>query len=319
MTPQTIDQLKDTAGMFLFLLVELSILFLLISYLVGVLQMYVPPEKIKNILSSKHGKGYVVAALLGAITPFCSCSTIPFLKGLLKAEAGFGPMMVFLFASPLLNPIVIALFIATFGLQIALLYFSLAMGVSIIAGYSLEKLNYQRFIIPLTKSSNPNISVEAEGCSNAGDIEDSCSSNVPHTAIINKWRVIWDEVWKDFKTAFPYLLIGVSLGAIIHGFIPTDFITTYASEDNPLAIPFAAIVGIPLYLRAIALIPLSAALVAKGMGIGAVMAFIIGSAGASIPEVILLRSMFKTEMIIAFLAVVLGMAVLSGFIFNLLF
>ena len=331
MTPETIVLLKETAGMFTFLLIELTGLFLLISYFVGVLQMYVPPEKIRSILSSKHGKGYFVAALLGAITPFCSCSTIPFLKGLLRAKAGFGPMMVFLFASPLLNPIVIALFIATFGLQIALLYFSLAMGVSVIAGYVLEKLKFEKYIIPFTTKASKNTNATEEEASCCATIETStdccsteteavsencCSTSTPSK---NKWREIWDEVWIDFKTAFPYLLIGVTLGAIIHGFVPTDFITKYASEDNPLAIPFAAIVGIPLYLRAIALIPLSAAFVAKGMGIGAVMAFIIGSAGASIPEVILLRSMFKTEMILAFLGVVLGMAVLSGFIFNFLF
>ena len=348
MTPETIILLKETAGMFAFLLVELTGLFLLISYFVGVLQMYVPPEKIRSILSSKHGKGYFVAALLGAITPFCSCSTIPFLKGLLRAKAGFGPMMVFLFASPLLNPIVIALFIATFGLQIALLYFSLAMGVSVIAGYVLEKLKFDKYIIPFTSNTSKNTNTaedEASCCAttetttdccsteteainscSSSDTSSSCSTKAVSenccstpTPSKNKWREIWDEVWIDFKTAFPYLLIGVTLGAIIHGFVPTDFITKYASEDNPLAIPFAAVVGIPLYLRAIALIPLSAAFVAKGMGIGAVMAFIIGSAGASIPEVILLRSMFKTEMILAFLAVVLGMAVLSGFIFNFLF
>ncbi len=320
MNPDTIIQIKETAGFFAFLLVELTLLFLLISYLVGVLQMYVPPEKIRSILSSKNGRGYIVAGFLGAITPFCSCSTIPFLKGLLRAKAGFGPMMVFLFASPLLNPIVIALFVATFGWQIALLYFSLAMGVSVVAGYTLEKLNFERFIIPLAGvKSSCSADDSSTSCGTTPNEESTscCDTNEP--AKVNKWREIWDEVWTDFKQAFPYLLIGVSLGSLIHGFVPTDFITKYASEDNPLAIPFAAVVGIPLYLRAIALIPLSAAFVAKGMGIGAVMAFIIGSAGASIPEVILLRSLFKTQMIIAFLVVVLGMAILSGFIFNFLF
>ena len=340
MTPDTIDTIKATAGMFAFLLIELSALFLLISYLVGVLQMFIPPEKIRRILSAKHGKGYVIAAFMGAITPFCSCSTIPFLKGLLRAKAGFGPMMVFLFCSPLLNPIVITLFIATFGLKVALLYFSLAMSVSIMAAYMLEKLNFERFIIiPLVKTATPlkdsalNEQETLNCCSNTDTIQLNPSSDTSDTSCLNnleegcgsspqlnnKWKNIWVDVWLDFKQAFPYLLIGVTLGAIIHGFVPTDFITHYAHKDNPLAIPFAAVIGIPLYLRAIALIPLSAAFVAKGMGIGAVMAFIIGSAGASIPEVILLRSMFKTPIILSFLGVVLGMAILAGFIFNALF
>jgi uncharacterized membrane protein YraQ (UPF0718 family) len=305
MTPETLAMLKDTFEMFVFLATELTILFLAISYLVGVLQLYIPPEKIKSILSSKHGKGYIIAAVLGSITPFCSCSTIPFLKGLLRAKAGFGPMMVFLFASPLLNPIVIALFIATFGLKVALLYFSIAMGVSISAGYILEKMGFDRYIKPLEE--------EVSACC---DTTSSCCSTPKP---VSKWRKVWDVAWADFKTALPYLFIGVSLGAIIHGFVPTELITQYASKDNKLAIPFAAVVGIPLYVRAVTMIPLSAAFVAKGMGIGAVMAFIIGSAGASLPEVILLKSMFKNPMIIAFLLVVLGMAVFSGFVFSALF
>ncbi|MBB1381853.1 permease, partial [Shewanella sp. SR41-2] len=120
----TQQMLIETLNMFAFLAVELTVLFLVISYFVGILQEYIPPSKIRTILSGKNGKGYIVAGLLGAITPFCSCSTIPFLKGLLRANAGFGPMMVFLFASPLLNPIIIGLFAVTFGLKVTAFYFS---------------------------------------------------------------------------------------------------------------------------------------------------------------------------------------------------
>lgn len=116
MSNEMLTMLKDALDMFAFLAVELIILFLAISYIVGILQEFLTPEKIQSILSSRNGKGYVVAALLGAITPFCSCSTIPFLKGLLRARAGFGPMMVFLFGSPLLNPVIIGLFVITFRL-----------------------------------------------------------------------------------------------------------------------------------------------------------------------------------------------------------
>jgi len=299
MSAITQQSLQDVLYMFTYLLLELTMLFIAISYLVGVLQLYIPPEKIRNVLSSKHGKGYVIAAFMGAITPFCSCSTIPFLKGLIRANAGFGPMMVFLFSSPLLNPILIVLFAVTFGFKIAAIYFAMSMGISIMAGMALEKLGFEKYIIV------PEEVAEKSSCS---------SSATP-----NKWRQLWVEVWADFKQAFPYLFIGVSLGAIIHGFVPTDFIANYAGSDNPLAIPFAAVIGIPLYTRAIVMIPLAAAFVAKGMGIGAVMAFVIGSAGASIPELILLRSLFKTQMIIAFILVVLSMAITTGFVFSYLF
>lgn len=138
--------IEDTLNMFVFLAVELTLLFLAISYLVGVLQHFIPPAKIQSILSTKKGKGYLVAGFLGAITPFCSCSTIPFLKGLLRANAGFGTMMVFLFASPLLNPVIIGLFVVTFGLNVTLFYFTIALGMSILAGVVLEALGFEKYV-----------------------------------------------------------------------------------------------------------------------------------------------------------------------------
>ena len=299
------SMLKDSLNMFVFLAVELTLLFLAISYLVGVLQHYIPPSKIQNILSTKKGKGYLVAGFLGAITPFCSCSTIPFLKGLLRANAGFGTMMVFLFASPLLNPIIIGLFTVTFGVQVAAFYFVIAMGVSVIAGYSLEKLGFEKYVKE-TAYEQP----VANGC------KASCADS---TKKVNQWKAIWDSSWSDFKKVLPYLIGGIALGSMIYGFMPTDLVAKFANDNNPFAIPVAAVIGIPLYIRAEAVIPLSAALAAKGMGLGAVMALIIGSAGASLTEVILLKSIFKNKMIIAFLAVILSMAVAAGFLYRLIF
>ncbi len=300
-----INMVKETLNMFAFLAVELTLLFLLISYLVGVLQEYIPPAKIQSILSGKKGKGYIVAGFLGAITPFCSCSTIPFLKGLLRARAGFGTMMVFLFASPLLNPIIIGLFAVTFGVQVTVFYFGMAMGVSVIAGYALEKLGFEKYVKP-----EAYLAPQSSGCGA------TCGgSKVP----VNKWRKIWDTTWVDFKKVLPYLMGGIALGSMIYGFMPTELVASIANENNPFAIPVAAVIGIPLYIRAEAVIPLSAALAAKGMGLGAVMALIIGSAGASLTEVILLKSIFKNEMIVAFLTVILTMAVSAGFLYSVLF
>ena len=299
------EMVIDSLSMFAFLAVELTVLFLAISYAVGVLQTYIPPARIENILSSQNGKGYVLAALLGAITPFCSCSTIPFLKGLLRARAGFGTMMVFLFASPLLNPIIIGLFFVTFGAQVTLFYFLTAMGVSVVAGYLLEKFGYEQYVRAEAYAAPEEAGCNV-GCYSVPDLE-------------SKWRRIWRSTWRDFTKVLPYLLGGIALGSLIYGFMPTDFVASVASDTNPLAIPVAAIIGIPLYIRAEAVIPLSAALAAKGMGLGAVMALIIGSAGASLTEVILLKSIFRNRMIMAFLAVILGMAVLSGYLYSIIF
>lgn len=295
----------DTLNMFAFLAVELTILFLFISYIVGVLQEYIPPSKIQSILSSKNGKGYIIAGFLGAITPFCSCSTIPFLKGLLRAKAGFGTMMVFLFASPLLNPIIIGLFAVTFGVKVTVFYFTIAMGVSIAAGYLLEKLGFEKYIKP-----EAYITPENKACAS------SCGSN---DKPVSKWTRIWHSTWADFKKVLPYLIGGIALGSMIYGFMPTEFVANVASESNPFAVPIAAVIGIPLYIRAEAVIPLSAALAAKGMGLGAVMTLIIGSAGASLTEVVLLKSLFKNPMIIAFLTVILSMAIGAGYLYSYLF
>ncbi|QIZ77140.1 permease [Ferrimonas lipolytica] len=297
--------LQQTAEMFLFLATELTLLFLIISYGVGVLQEYIPPAKIQSILGAKKGKGYVMAALLGAITPFCSCSTIPFLKGLLRAKAGFGTMMVFLFASPLLNPIIIGLFLVTFGWQVTLFYFAVAMGVSLFAGIILERLGFERFIKPEA--------LEAAKPSCCGS---SCGGN---SKPISKWVKIWRATWKDFKTVLPYLAAGVALGSLIYGFLPAEWVASVASKDNPFAVPVSAVIGIPLYIRAEAVIPLSAALAAKGMSLGAVMALIIGSAGASLTEVILLKSIFKNQLVAAFLVVIIAMAISAGYLYGWLF
>ncbi|MGR5237125.1 permease [Vibrio alfacsensis] len=376
MNPEIMVMAKEALDMFAFLAAELIILFLAISYIVGVLQDFLTPEKIQSILSSKKGKGYFIAALLGSITPFCSCSTIPFLKGLLRARAGFGPMMVFLFASPLLNPVIIGLFVVTFGWKVAVFYFSIAMTVSVVAGYVLEKLGFERYVKPeayeaagssscgtscgdssskkseekpATNSGTspcctPAPVVEKISCyasapvaeepSCCGDstpktepkVEVSCcSADGSATAKVveekepSRWVRIWHSTWKDFKQVFPYLMMGIAIGSFIYGFIPTDLIVEYAGEAKWYAIPVAAVIGIPLYIRAEAVIPLSAALVQKGMALGSVMALIIGSAGASLTEVILLKSIFKNQMIAAFLFVILSMAISAGYLYTFIF
>jgi len=303
--------LEEALGMFAYLAVELTLLYLIISYLVGVLQVYITPEKVQRTLSSKNGRGYFIAALLGAVTPFCSCSTIPFLRGLLRARAGFGPLMVFLFSSPLLNPVIIGLMVVTFGLDVAVFYFSIAMIVSVTAGFMLEKLGFERYV---REEAYVEPSTDC-GANKAND-------NAPEPTITeqpNRWLVIWRSTWKDFKQTLPYLLMGITIGSLIYGFVPTELIVEYAGENKWYAIPVAAVIGIPLYIRASAVIPLSAGLVQKGMALGSVMALIIGSAGASLTEVILLRSIFRIQMIAAFLVVVLGMAMTAGYLYSLFF
>ncbi|MCG7561376.1 MULTISPECIES: permease [Pseudoalteromonas] len=327
MSPEMQVMLKEAADMFVFLALELTVLFLVVSYLVGVLQEYITPEKVRENLSARKGKGYMIAALLGAITPFCSCSTIPFLKGLLQARAGFGPVTVFLFSSPLLNPIVIGLLIVTFGLDVAVFYFSVALITSVVSGYLLERLGFERYV----RDEAYQAAVSQSACK-AGQTSKETPLNPESSQcggkknpdrdikqVENRWLRIWRTTWKDFLATLPYLLLGITIGSFIYGFVPTELIVDYAGENKWYAIPLAAVIGIPLYIRASAVIPLSAGLVQKGMALGSVMALIIGSAGASLTEVILLKSIFKTQMILAFLGVVLGMAMTAGYLYTLIF
>ncbi len=327
---QYLPMIKDAFNMFLFLGAELSILFLLISAIVNFIQQYIPEKKIQEVLSETKPRSYFFAAILGGVTPFCSCSTIPMLKGLLKAKAGFGPILTFLFTSPLLNPIIVALCFATFGAKVTFVYIFVALIVSIVASIILSKLGFARYII-----SQSSFAAQKSCCSTAtAPMQVSAWSSVANSAVSNnsssccdsskkiendnslkvKIKKAFKEAWKQFLEVLPYLLVGIILGALIYGFVPSDLIVKYTSDNSIWAVPISAVIGIPLYVRVEALIPLSAALIEKGMGLGSVLALIIGGGGASITEVILLKSMFKTPMIVAFLVVVLGMAILAGYL-----
>jgi len=307
-------QLQDALGMFVFLAVELSALFIGISLLVGALQRHIPPSTVEALLSSSRRRGYFLAAGLGAITPFCSCSTIPMLKGLIKARAGFGPMMVFLFASPLLNPIIVVLLVATFGLTLTTIYVGAALVVSLGSGWLLQALGFERYIRREAKGEIVECGGSANTC-NTGPVVSRCDSNQTTDSAPgkNKYGGLWQDAWSDFKGVLPYMLTGIAIGSVIYGFMPTDLLEQYAGPSNSFAIPVAAFIGVPLYIRAEAVIPLAAALMAKGVGAGTVLALIIGSAGASLTELILLRSLFTLKLLAAFVAVIFAMAMIAGY------
>lgn len=347
-----LTMLTDASRMFVFLAVELSALFLVISAAVSLIRQKIPDAKIQAMLGARKGRGYLISAILGALTPFCSCSTIPMLRGLLSAKAGFGPTLTFLFVSPLLNPIIVGLMWATFGWKVTVLYAVIAASVSVLASMLLDMLGFERHVIDAKETKQGSsgtacgtttseaASVSATPCSSSKAIKSatplkaqaSCCTAQPEAAptiscctdgtvaltrapvIPTAFAKARADAWQQFKEVLPYLLLGVLVGSFIYGFIPAEWIAAHAGADNPLAIPFSAVVGIPLYIRAEAVIPLASVLLDKGMGMGAVMALIIGSAGASLTEVILLKSMFRTPMVVAFLTVILGMAILMGYL-----
>lgn len=297
-----------TGTTFLELITELSFLFIAISFIVAILNQKIPKEKIQKILSANKG-GYFIAAGLGAITPFCSCSTIPMLLGLLKARASFGPIMTFLFTSPLLNPIIIVLFIPVLGIKITIIYALLALTSSVIAGMLLQFFNFEKFVYPHL--------IQANTCGGG-----KCSTKAkPNNKILTQ-KELYKNAWQDsiglFKSIFPYIFVAMIIGAFVVGFVPNNFFAEMAGSDNPLAVPTAAIIGIPLYVRVTSLIPLVGAFVAKGVSVGAIIALIIGSGGASLPELILLKKLFMWQLLCAFLCVVFFIAITAGYMLNMI-
>ncbi len=280
---------------FFSLALELTVLFVGISFLINVLQGYIPYEKMEKMMERSHP---IVSALItlvfAFVTPFCSCSTIPVVVNLLNKKVRFGTVMIFLFASPVLDPTILTLMTATLGWKVAMVYTLLTSLLSVAIGFTLEKLGFENQVknVIMTGFKDPNKNLD--------------------------WKGALLETFQLMKTVYPFLLIGALVGALIHGFVPTDWITTYMGTDDWWLVPIAAIIGIPLYIRLSTMIPISQVMILKGMALGPVMALMISSAGASLPEISLLNSIFRKKLVAAFIASVMVMSTLSGFLFYLI-
>ncbi|MFD2044470.1 permease [Ornithinibacillus salinisoli] len=284
----------ETVKSFLFIAVELTILFFVITFLISALQAYIPYKKIEHYLSEKNTWVGVIAALLFAfITPFCSCSTIPVVVNMLRKNMPFAIVMIFLFASPVLDPTILTLMGVILGWKVTIIYTIVTATFSVIIGFSLTKLGFSRYVKSVMMT---------------GYEEETKSFH---------WKGAWDETLTLMKGVYPYLIIGAAIGAVIHGMVPTAWVSEWLGQESWWIVPIAAVVGIPLYIRLSSMIPISQVFILKGMALGPVMAMMISSAGASLPEVILLKSIFKKQLVIAFVLSVITMATLSGFIFYL--
>ena len=295
------NTLAKTVEYFLFITAELTVLFIGISAIVAMVLMYVPQEKLKSWLSKRGLFGNTLGAVFGALTPFCACSTIPVTLGLLNAGAPFGPVMSFVIASPLLNPIILSMVAALMGLKACLLYFGVTFFGSVFFGFVLEKTGGAKFV--------KNIKAKQSCCCGK-------ENKIP-SSFWEKVKAAFKSAWQDFRAVFIYLLIGVGIGAGIYGYMPQDFVAKIAGPQNPFAIPVAATIGIPLYIRAETAIPIGLALAQKGMSMGAVIALIIGGAGMAIPEMVMLASIFKKPLVASIVAVIWATAVIGGYVFNL--
>lgn len=300
------NTLLDTLWYFCYITVELVVLFIVITAIVEIILMYIPQEKISKKIEKSGFFGNVIAAGFGALTPFCACSTLPMTVGFLNAGVPFGATMSFLIASPLLNPIIIAMLGALVGIKAMLIYVAIAFLCAVFFGWGLQKVDAQKYV--------KNVRLKKQPCCSAGEkpIE---AKKLPWS---QKIAIALRAGWDTLRPIFWYLIIGVALGAVIYGYMPSDWVLKIAGPDNPFAVPVAAIIGVPLYIRAVTAIPIGVALMGKGMSIGAVISLVIGGAGMAIPEMSMLASIFKKKLVAMIVAVIFLTAVISGYLFNVL-
>ncbi len=285
----------DIFESFLFIALELTLLFIGISFFINLIQGIIPYERLEQLMEKSHPLISAFVALLFAfITPFCSCSTIPVVVNLLNKKVRFGIVMIFLFASPVLDPTILTLMTAMLGMKVAISYTVITASLSVLIALLLERLGFDSQVKQVMMKGYQS-----------------------NTKRFN-FKAALSETLLLMKTVYPFLIIGAAIGAIIHGAVPTDWITTYMGGDTWWLVPVAAIIGIPLYIRLSTMIPISQIMVAKGMALGPVMALMISSAGASLPELTLLNSIFKKKLVVAFVASVFTMSTISGFLFYIL-
>ena len=283
-------------------LVKITLLLVGIIFVVTVLRSFISLEHTRALLGGRReGVGNVMAASLGVVTPFCSCSAVPAFIGFVSAGIPIGVTMSFLIASPLVNEIAIGLLWGMFGIGPTLLYVAAGLLIAIVAGWVLGRMHAERWVEPFVFETKLR-----------GEVVDDTT------------QFTWDdriamgreEVATILRKIWPYLLVGIGLGAVIHGWVPTDFFTTYANADNPLGVVVAVAIGVPLYSNAAGVMPLVQSLYGAGLPMGTLLAFMMSVVALSLPEMILLRRVLKPQLIAAFITVVATGIVIVGYTFN---
>ena len=298
--PKTL--LAGAVNFFIFDVAKIFILLSVIIFAVSMIRSYLPPEKIRAILSRKNKYvGNLLASLLGIITPFCSCSAIPLFLGFVQAGVPLGTTFSFLVASPMINEVALVLLLGLFGWKIALIYILSGLIIAILSGIVIGRLKIENLVEPFV-------------------YQNSINGNVDLPSMSRKERIIYakDYTLDILKKVWPYVLIGIGVGAWIHGYVPADFLARYAGSDKWYAVPLAVLVGIPLYSNAAGIIPLVSALTEKGVAMGTTLAFMMSVTALSLPEFMILKKVMKTKLILIFAGIV-GIGIMfTGLMFNLI-
>lgn len=286
---------------FIYDTIKIFILLLAISFVVGIIKSFFTPEKTRAFLTGKHtGIGNTLAAMLGIVTPFCSCSACPLFIGFVEAGVPLGITFSYLIAAPMINEVAIILLWGLFGIKVTALYIFSGLIIAILGGMAIGALKLERFVEPFVYETK---------------IKACCASNEE-----KNWNERIQEAkesaWTIFTKTWPFVVAGIGIGAFIHGYVPTGLLVKYAGISNPFAVPMAVLLGIPLYANVAGVLPITEVLVKQGLPIGTVLAFTMAVTAISLPEIMILRRVLKMQLLAMFIVILAVAITFTGYLFN---
>lgn len=298
------DRLGEAAHFFFYDTPKVLLLLIGVVFVMGTIHTFFSPERTRALLTGRRlGLGNTLAALLGVVTPFCSCSAVPLFIGFVAAGVPLGITFSFLISAPMINEVALALLLGLFGWQVAALYLGLGLAVAILAGLLIGRLGMERHLQAWVR-------------------EIQAGTGMPVNTADLSWEERFQAGWRHVREivgkVWPYLLIGIGVGALIHGYVPADFMAAFMGRDVWWSVPAAVAMGIPMYTNAAGIIPVVEALIGKGAALGTTLAFMMSVIALSLPELLILRKVLKLPLIATFVGVVAGDILAVGYLFNIL-
>ncbi len=301
------SHLGAAVNFFFYDTIKILILLFLISSLMGVVNAYFPVDRLRIYLTTKkmYGLEYFFASFFGAVTPFCSCSSIPLFIGFVKGGIPLGVTFAYLITSPLVNEVAVAMFLGLFGLKATIIYAGSGILMGMLGGFILGKLKLDKYLSDWVRQIQDNA------------IQENEEWNGEKTSFLDRLPTIIKDGWDIVRKVLLYVIIGIAIGAAMHGYVPENFFTEYQSADKWYAIPLAVLFAVPMYANAAGIVPVIQVFVAKGVPLGTAIAFMMAVVGLSLPEATLLKKVMKWKLIGVFFGIITLFIILLGYLFNL--
>ena len=301
--------LGSALNFFVYDTLKILLLLFFISVFMGIINSYFPIERLRRFLESRrlYGLQYLLASLFGAVTPFCSCSSVPLFIGFVKGGIPLGVTLSFLITSPLVNEVAVAMFLGTFGIKITLVYVISGVLLGCVGGIVLGRLRLERYLSEWVKQMQQQAESQSTQWNATGE---KFSMRLP---------LIVRDALQIVRGVFIYIIIGIAVGAAMHGYVPEGFFEQYMSRDNLLAVPVSVLLAVPMYANAAGIVPIVEVFVAKGVPIGTAIAFMMSVVGLSLPEATMLKKVMTWRLIGIFFATIASFIIFSGYLFNLMF